>query len=87
MLATGEVIRTGGKFVKASTGFDLTQLIIGSEGMLALVTEVTLKLRPRLRDRADAALAVPDARGGDRRGAPSCGDRASTRSCSSTSTC
>jgi glycolate oxidase len=48
VLATGETIRTGGKFVKASTGYDLTQLIIGSEGTLALVTEATLKLHPRL---------------------------------------
>jgi glycolate oxidase len=47
VLATGEVIRTGGKFVKATTGYDLTQLIIGSEGTLALVTEATLKLYPR----------------------------------------
>jgi glycolate oxidase len=47
-LPTGEVIRTGGKFVKASTGYDLTQLIIGSEGTLALVTEAVLKLHPRL---------------------------------------
>lgn len=47
VLATGEVIRTGGKFVKATTGYDLTQLIVGSEGTLALVTEATLKLYPR----------------------------------------
>jgi glycolate oxidase len=46
-LPTGEVIRAGGKFVKASTGYDLTQLIIGSEGTLALVTEAVLKLQPR----------------------------------------
>ena len=47
-LPTGELIRTGGKFVKASTGYDLTQLVIGSEGTLALVTEAIVKLIPRL---------------------------------------
>ncbi len=48
VLASGEVIRTGGKFVKCSTGYDLTQLITGSEGTLALVTEATVRLYPRL---------------------------------------
>jgi len=47
VLPSGEVIRTGGKLTKASTGYDLTQLIIGSEGTLALVTEATLRLYPR----------------------------------------
>ena len=47
VLGTGEIVRTGGKFVKATTGYDLTQLIIGSEGTLALATEATLKLYPR----------------------------------------
>src|SRR5438046_2052710 len=47
VLGTGEVIRTGGRFVKGSTGYDLTQLIVGSEGTLALVTEAILKLYPR----------------------------------------
>lgn len=47
-LATGELIRTGGKITKLSTGYDLTQLIIGSEGTLALATEVTVRLYPRL---------------------------------------
>ncbi|WP_326565862.1 FAD-binding oxidoreductase [Amycolatopsis rhabdoformis] len=48
VLPTGEIIRTGGRTSKISTGYDLTQLIVGSEGTLALATEVTLKLHPRL---------------------------------------
>ncbi len=48
VLPTGEIIRTGGKTSKISTGYDLTQLIIGSEGTLALATEVIVKLHPRL---------------------------------------
>ncbi len=47
VLGTGEVIRTGGKFVKATSGYDLTQLIVGSEGTLAIVTEAILRLYPR----------------------------------------
>jgi len=47
VLPNGEIIRTGGKFVKCSTGYDLTQLIVGSEGTLAVVTEVILKLTTR----------------------------------------
>jgi glycolate oxidase len=48
VLPTGEIIQTGGKTSKTSTGYDLTQLIIGSEGTLALATEVIVKLHPRL---------------------------------------
>ncbi|GLY64581.1 FAD-binding oxidoreductase [Amycolatopsis taiwanensis] len=48
VLPTGEIIRTGGKTSKISSGYDLTQLIIGSEGTLALATEVIVKLYPRL---------------------------------------
>ena len=57
VLATGEVIRTGGRFVKCSSGYDLTQLLCGSEGTLAIVTEVTLRLYPRAEQRS--TLLVP----------------------------
>jgi glycolate oxidase len=57
VLPGGEVIRTGGKLVKTSSGYDLTQLLIGSEGTLAVVTEVTVRIQPRLDHRA--TLLVP----------------------------
>ncbi|HVC68196.1 MAG TPA: FAD-binding oxidoreductase, partial [Acidimicrobiales bacterium] len=47
VLGTGEVIATGGRFVKSTSGYDLTQLIVGSEGTLALVTRAVLRLHPR----------------------------------------
>jgi glycolate oxidase len=52
VLADGHVIKTGGKYVKVPSGYDLTQLIVGSEGTLAIVTQVVLKLVPRLPNRA-----------------------------------
>ena len=59
-LPTGELIRTGGKMSKISTGYDLTQLIIGSEGTLALATEVTVKLVPRLSHSATVLAPFDD---------------------------
>ncbi|WP_043728035.1 FAD-binding oxidoreductase [Kutzneria sp. 744] len=61
VLASGEVIRAGGRFVKNSTGYDLTQLIAGSEGTLALVTQLILRLRPRLGHRATILAPFADA--------------------------
>jgi glycolate oxidase len=57
VLADGQIIQTGGKLVKTSTGYDLTQLIIGSEGTLAIITMITLKLLPRLRHRSTLLVA------------------------------
>jgi len=46
VLPNGEVIRTGANTLKNATGYNLTQLIVGSEGTLAVITEIVLKLVP-----------------------------------------
>jgi glycolate oxidase len=46
VLANGEILRTGGRVHKNKTGFNLIGLFVGSEGMLGVVTEITLKLLP-----------------------------------------
>src|ERR1043166_7794049 len=46
VLAGGEVLRTGGRVHKNKTGFSLIGLFVGSEGMLGVVTEITLRLLP-----------------------------------------
>ncbi len=46
VLPTGDIIRTGAKTLKNSTGYNLTQLMVGSEGTLGIITEATLKLIP-----------------------------------------
>src|SRR6058998_1819187 len=46
VLANGDVLQTGGRVHKNKTGFDLIGLFVGSEGLLGVVTEVTLRLLP-----------------------------------------
>jgi glycolate oxidase len=56
VLASGEVLRLGGKLRKRSSGYRLAQLFIGSEGTLGVVTEVIVKLVPLSRHRATAMV-------------------------------
>ena len=47
VLPTGDVIHTGGKVVKNVVGYDLTHLLVGSEGTLAILTKIILRLIPK----------------------------------------
>ncbi|MBW1800773.1 MAG: FAD-binding protein [Deltaproteobacteria bacterium] len=47
VLPTGEIIKTGVETAKGVVGYDLTRLIVGSEGTLAVITEITLRLIPK----------------------------------------
>ena len=57
VLASGDVLRTGGRVHKNKTGFDLIGLFVGSEGMLGVVTEITLRLLPLPPARATLSAA------------------------------
>lgn len=45
VLASGEIIRTGGRARKSAAGYDLTRLFVGAEGTLGIITELTLRLQ------------------------------------------
>ncbi len=57
VLPTGEIIWTGANVLKNSTGYNLTQLIVGSEGTLCIVTKIVLKLIPH--PKFDLLMLVP----------------------------
>jgi len=60
VLADGRVLRTGGRLHKNKTGFDLIGMFTGSEGMLGVITEATLRLIPKPAARAMLAAVFPD---------------------------
>ena len=60
VLPTGEIIHTGSKAVKSVVGYDLTQLLVGSEGTLAIITEVILRLIPKPAARATLLAEFAD---------------------------
>jgi len=57
VLANGEIMRVGARTMKTSSGYDLCRFLVGSEGTLAVITEITLKITPKPSQRA-TALAV-----------------------------
>jgi len=60
VLPSGDVIRCGGKLVKNVTGYDLLQLLIGSEGTLAVVTRIILRLIPLPKVQVDLLVPYDD---------------------------
>jgi len=60
VLPSGEIVSMGGKRVKDVTGYNLIQLIVGSEGTLAVVTKIVLRLLPLPRYRVDLLVPFAD---------------------------
>ncbi len=60
VLANGDVLKTGGRCHKNKTGFDLVSIFVGSEGMLGIVTEATLRLIPHPETRAMLTATFAD---------------------------
>jgi glycolate oxidase len=62
VLANGDIVRVGGRTHKNKTGFDFSRFFTGSEGMLCVITEATLKLLPLPPFRANLAVGFPSMR-------------------------
>ncbi|MEN8796801.1 MAG: FAD-linked oxidase C-terminal domain-containing protein [Akkermansiaceae bacterium] len=60
VLANGEVLDVGGRCHKNKTGFDLLHLFVGSEGMLGVITQATLRIIPHPQERAMLTATFPD---------------------------
>jgi glycolate oxidase len=63
VLPTGEIVETGGKVVKNVVGYDLTHLLVGSEGTLAIITKIILRLVPKPPVQATLRATFPDVHG------------------------
>ena len=63
VLPDGRIVSTGSKAVKNVVGYDLTQLLVGSEGTLAIITKITLRLVPKPPARATLMAIFADIRG------------------------
>jgi len=61
VLPTGELINTGSRVMKSVVGYDLTRLLIGSEGTLGIVTKIIVKLIPLPPERRIMQIAFPQA--------------------------
>ena len=60
VLANGDIVKTGGRAKKSSAGYNLTNLFIGSEGTLGIITEVQLRLSPIPENIMSAVCYFPD---------------------------